>query len=153
MPSSSFILSGIRNTGSPKANINMLQATTRYLPSHTIIPKYRWLHTQRMRLNLYEDVFCLCISIPLFSIRAGTKNSATSRDTTRLMMTTAAKSCSSILILSSRKKTIPSAPTVVNVAASIARKAFRLWRCLMWSAITMMLSITRFSEIVMPAKE
>ena len=45
------------------------------------------------------------------------------------------------------------APTVVRVAASTAMNASRLCFLRMWSAITMVLSITRFSEMVIPASE
>lgn len=84
---------------------------------------------------------------------AGTKDSATPSDTSRLMITTAAKSCRSSLSLSSRKKMMTKAPTVVKVAARIAVKASSVWRRRMWSVITMVLSITKFSEMVMPANE
>ena len=68
-------------------------------------------------------------------------------------MTTAAKSCKFRRILSSRKKMMTKAPTVVRVAASTERNASRLCFRRMWSVITMVLSITRFSEMVIPAKE
>ena len=46
-----------------------------------------------------------------------------------------------------------SAPMVVSVAASTDMNTFRLRRLRIWSVMTMMLSITRFSEMVMPASE
>ena len=68
-------------------------------------------------------------------------------------MTTAAKSCKFSLILSSRKKIMTNAPMVVSVAASTDMKAFKLRRLRIWSVMTMMLSITRLSEMVIPARE
>ena len=41
----------------------------------------------------------------------------------------------------------------MRVAANTDRKALRLRRCRMWSVMTMVLSITRFSETVIPASE
>ena len=60
---------------------------------------------------------------PIFSINAGTKKSAVSNETAKLMITTAAKSCRFKRISSARKKTITKAPIVVKVAARIERKA------------------------------
>ena len=57
---------------------------------------------------------------------AGTKNRATARDTPRLMMMTAEKSHMFLMMVLSMLKITVNAPTVVSVAASTARKAFRL---------------------------
>ena len=89
----------------------------------------------------------------IFSIRAGTKKSATNKDTNKLIITTAAKSCKSRRSFSSKKKMMTNAPTVVKVAAKMETNAFRLRRLRIWSVITMVLSMTKFSEMVIPAKE
>ena len=99
--------------------------------------------------HLFEFV---CFTNPIFSI-IGTKNKDTNKDTARLIITTAAKSCKFNLILSSRKKMMTNAPIVVSVAANTDIKAFRLRRWRIWSAITIVLSITRFNETVIPANE
>ena len=62
---------------------------------------------------------------PILSIIEGTKNKATNRDTPRLIITTAAKSCKFRRILSSRKKMMTNAPIVVSVAANTDINAFR----------------------------
>ena len=59
------------------------------------------------------------------SINAGTKNNAMNKDTARLMITTAAKSCKFNRTFSSKKKMITRAPIVVKVAARIDKNAFR----------------------------
>ena len=59
---------------------------------------------------------------------AGTKKRATARDTPRFMMITAEKSHMFLMMLLSMLKITVNAPTVVNVAASTARKALRLWK-------------------------
>ena len=46
-----------------------------------------------------------------------------------------------------------SAPMVVSVAARMGRKAFLSPFRRIWSVITMVLSITRLSEMVIPANE
>ena len=52
-------------------------------------------------------------------------------------------------MLSLRKNTMPSAPTVVRVAAITDVNALRLRLWVIWSVITIMLSIMRLSDIVM----
>ena len=89
----------------------------------------------------------------ILSIRAGTRKSAINRETPKLMMTTAAKSCRLRRIFSSKKKIMTSAPIVVKVAANMDRIAFRLCRFRICSVMTIVLSITRLSEIVTPANE
>ena len=64
------------------------------------------------------------------SRRDGIKNRATPRDTIRFTITTAAKSLSLTFDSSSRKKITESAPTVVRVAAIMARNTFLLPWCL-----------------------
>ena len=101
-------------------------------------------------------VFCFPFffhSNPILSIKAGTRKRAIIRDTPRLIMTTAAKSCRLRRIFSSRKKIMTSAPIVVKVAVSMDRIAFRLCRFRICSVMTIVLSITRLSEIVTPASE
>ena len=101
------------------------------------------------RKVFFEDFFTKLI----FSIIAGTKKRATKRETARLIITTAAKSCKFSRIFSSRKKMMTKAPIVVKVAASTDMNAFRLRRCKIWSVITIVLSITRFKDTVIPANE
>ena len=99
--------------------------------------------------------FCLMegVSICNFSISAGTKNRAISSEIIKFMIKTLAKSCKLRRIFSSIKKIVINEAIVVRVAARIDIKAFLFFRRIIWSDITIVLSITNVKDMVIPIKE